>query len=75
MREFLKGFGAAKTSTYYVISPFIGIALSFVIFREILNMSFITALVIMISGTYFASTEVHNYDHKHTQDIHHSHSR
>lgn len=49
--------GAAKTSAYYAIAPFIGVALSFVIFRQIPTITFIIALLIMIIGAYFASTE------------------
>lgn len=49
--------GAAKTSTYYAIAPFIGVLLSFMILFEIPTLSFIIALFIMIIGTYFASTE------------------
>jgi drug/metabolite transporter (DMT)-like permease len=49
--------GAAKTSAYYAISPFIGAGLSFIIFFETPTMSFIFAMFIMIIGTYFASTE------------------
>lgn len=49
--------GAAKTSSYYAISPFIGTLLSMVLFFEIPKWSFISALVIMIIGTYFASTD------------------
>jgi drug/metabolite transporter (DMT)-like permease len=49
--------GAAKTSAYYAISPFIGAGLSFIIFLETPTISFIFALVIMVAGTYFASTE------------------
>lgn len=48
--------GAAKTSAYYGISPFIGVGLSFIIFFEIPTISFVIALLIMIVGTYFAST-------------------
>lgn len=48
--------GAAKTSTYYAISPFIGVGLSFILFFQIPTISFIIALLIMIVGTYFAST-------------------
>ena len=43
--------GAAKTSAYYAVAPFIGVALSLVIFSELPNASFITALLIMIAGT------------------------
>ncbi|HEX3077509.1 MAG TPA: DMT family transporter [Lachnospiraceae bacterium] len=49
--------GAAKTSTYYAIAPFIGSFLSLIIFSEVPQVSFIIGLVIMIIGTYFASTE------------------
>lgn len=49
--------GAAKTSTYYAVSPFIGAFLSLLIFKEIPSGTFIIALIIMILGTYFASTE------------------
>ncbi|MEH7114051.1 DMT family transporter [Neobacillus niacini] len=51
--------GAAKTSAYYAISPFIGVGLSFIMFLEIPTLSFIIALLIMIVGTYFASTDNH----------------
>ena len=44
--------GAAKTSAYYAIAPFIGVALSLIIFSEIPSSSFIIALFIMLAGTY-----------------------
>ncbi|MBE5770123.1 MAG: DMT family transporter [Clostridiales bacterium] len=44
--------GAAKTSAYYAIAPFIGAALSLVIFTEIPSLYFLIALVIMIAGTW-----------------------
>ncbi|MFA7672567.1 MAG: DMT family transporter [Clostridia bacterium] len=53
--------GAAKTSTYYAIAPFIGVAFSLVIFLEVPSLSFILALVIMIIGTYFAVTDVQSH--------------
>lgn len=49
--------GAAKTSAYYAVAPFIGVALSFVIFREMPTAIFLIALVIMIAGTWLASTD------------------
>ena len=49
--------GATKTSTYYAVAPFIGVALSLLLFWEIPTMSFIVALLIMIVGTYIASTD------------------
>jgi drug/metabolite transporter (DMT)-like permease len=49
--------GAAKTSAYYAISPFIGVVLSFIIFHEMPERSFFIALFVMIIGTYFASID------------------
>ncbi len=43
--------GAAKTSAYYAIAPFIGVLLSLVIFRELPHWSFFGALAIMIVAT------------------------
>lgn len=50
-----RDLGAAKTSTYYAISPFIGTGLSLIIFREQPSVIFILAFVIMAMGTYLAS--------------------
>lgn len=67
--------GAARTSAYYAVAPFIGVGLSLIIFREIPTLTFIIALVIMIIGAYLASTEEHNHIHSHTMVTHeHSHS-
>lgn len=44
--------GAAKTSAYYAVAPFIGVALSLAIFREIPSTGFIAALLVMIAGTW-----------------------
>lgn len=52
-----RDLGAAKTSTYYAISPFIGAVLSLMIFKELPSVLFLIALFIMALGTYFASTE------------------
>ena len=49
--------GAAKTSAYYAIAPFIGVAISLLIFKEVPTISFAIALIIMIAGAYFASTD------------------
>ncbi|WP_230398636.1 DMT family transporter [Novisyntrophococcus fermenticellae] len=49
--------GAARTSTFYALSPFIGVLLSLILFREVPSVSFVIALVIMIIGTYFAGSK------------------
>lgn len=49
--------GAAKTSAYYAVSPFVGAALSLAIFPQIPSFSFLAALFVMALGTYFVSTD------------------
>ena len=47
--------GAALTSAFYAVAPFIGVALSLLIFREFPGTRFFAALAIMAVGTYFAA--------------------
>lgn len=49
--------GAAKTSAYYAVSPFIGTILSLIVFREVPSVIFIIAFVVMIAGTVVVSKE------------------
>jgi drug/metabolite transporter (DMT)-like permease len=49
--------GAAKTSTFYAVAPFIGMLLSFIILREKLTWIFAVALAIMIAGAYLATVD------------------
>lgn len=51
-----RDLGAAKTSAFYAIAPFIGVGLSLIMFRELPTLSFVIALIIMVIGTYYAST-------------------
>lgn len=44
--------GAARTSSYYAFSPFIGVLISLVLFREIPGKIFWIALVLMACGVY-----------------------
>jgi len=52
-----RDLGAAKTSAYYAIAPFVGVLLSFVIFREIPGLIFFIALAIMMTGTWLVNQE------------------
>lgn len=47
--------GAARTSAYYAIAPFIGVLLSMLILGERPSSTFFVALAIMLIGTYLAS--------------------
>lgn len=48
-----KTLGAAKTSAYYAIAPFIGTFLSFVLLGERLTVNYLVALLFMVVGTIF----------------------
>lgn len=64
--------GAARTSAYYAVAPFIGVLLSIIIFGQQITLSFILALVIMAAGAYFAGMEQHKHAHIH-EEITHEH--
>lgn len=48
-----KDLGAAKTSAYYSIAPFLGVAFSMLLLGERPGIQFYIALIIMIISTYF----------------------
>ena len=49
--------GAARTSAYYAISPFIGAVLSLIIFREIPKSSYYIAIALMIVGAWLCASD------------------
>ncbi|MBQ4165946.1 MAG: DMT family transporter [Oscillospiraceae bacterium] len=49
--------GAAKTSAYYAVSPFIGAIISLILFGEIPSLAFAIAFVVMIVGAAVVSKE------------------
>lgn len=50
-----RDLGAARTSAFYAVNPFIGSALAFVLFRTPLAPSFIIALILMLLGTWLVA--------------------
>lgn len=52
-----KTLGAAKTSAYYAVAPFIGAFLSFMILHESLTIVYLIALAVMITGTAFVVSD------------------
>jgi drug/metabolite transporter (DMT)-like permease len=67
--------GAARTSAYYAMAPFIGVIISWIIFKEGITIQFLVALAIMLLGSYFAISEVHYHPHTHESVTHeHKHS-
>ena len=70
-----RDLGAAKTSAYYAVAPFIGTFLAFVINGEQLSDAYLVGLFFMIIGTLFVVTDtlVKNHSHLHTHLITHTH--
>ena len=49
--------GAARTSAYYAVSPFIGTLLSLIVFREIPHYTYYIALILMAIGAWLSSQD------------------
>jgi Permeases of the drug/metabolite transporter (DMT) superfamily len=62
--------GAARTSAFYAVSPFIGTGLSVVFLRETPTIFYLIALLIMAMGVYFTLNERHEHMHIHPVVIH-----
>lgn len=67
--------GAAKTSAYYAVAPFIGAFLSFLILHEALTGTYLLALAVMLAGTALVvvDTMAHNHAHVHQHTFAHTH--
>lgn len=67
--------GAAKTSAYYAVAPFIGAFLSFVFLKERPTGMYLAALAVMIAGTVLvvADTLVMQHSHLHRHTFTHTH--
>lgn len=63
--------GAAKTSAYYAIAPFVGAFLSFLILKEPFTSNYLLALVIMLTGSLIIvlDTLAVSHAHVHTHTI------
>ncbi len=67
--------GAAKTSAYYAVAPFVGAFLSFVFLREQLSWMYLVALIVMIAGSILvvADTLIRHHEHQHQHSFEHTH--
>lgn len=72
-----KNLGAAKTSAYYSIAPFLGVAFSMLLLKERPALQFYAALAIMIVSTVLMVKDTialqHTHVHEHTHTHEHSH--
>ena len=72
-----KDLGAAKTSAYYSIAPFLGVAFSMILLGERLKTQFYAALTIITISTYLMVKDTielqHTHEHEHTHTHEHRH--
>lgn len=72
-----KDLGAAKTSSYYSVAPFLGVAFSLVLLGERPGLQFYLALAVMaLSAVLMARDSVklqHSHEHQHTHTHPHCH--
>lgn len=72
-----KHLGAAKTSAYYSIAPFLGVAFSMLLLGERPELQFYVALVIMVLSTVIMTKDgielQHTHEHEHTHTHEHRH--
>lgn len=71
-----RDLGAAKTSAYYAVAPFVGSFLAFVINGEKLTGMYFMGLALMIVGTVFVvyDTMVKHHQHSHIHKVVHTHN-
>lgn len=60
-----KDLGAAKTSAFYSIAPFLGVAFSMLLLNERPGIQFYLALIIMVISTYFMVKDTIELQHTH----------
>ena len=67
--------GAAKTSAYYAVAPFVGALLSFLILRERLSWLYFAALLVMLGGAALVVVDTlkRNHAHLHVHTFTHTH--
>lgn len=72
-----KDLGAAKTSAFYSISPFLGVAFSMILVGERPSIQFYIALAVMIVSTVLMVLDTislqHDHEHQHTHMHEHRH--
>lgn len=71
----LRKIGSARSSTYFAIGPFVGVAASLILFREHPPLTFWFAAALMLLGVFSLYAETHKHLHVHDAIAHkHSHT-
>ncbi|MSP82645.1 MAG: DMT family transporter [Alphaproteobacteria bacterium] len=68
----LRHLGTARTGAYYAAAPFVGAALSIVVFGDSVGLGFGVAGALMALGVWLHVTEQHEHEHQH-EPLAHSH--
>ena len=72
-----KELGAAKTSAFYSVAPFLGVIFGLILLGEKPGMQFYAGLAIMVAATVLMVKDTislqHTHDHSHTHTHIHSH--
>lgn len=71
-----RDLGAAKTSAYYSVAPFVGSFLAFAVNGEKLGVKYFIGFALMLVGTVFViyDTMIKHHIHSHTHTIVHTHN-
>ena len=69
----LRYLGTARTGAYFSTAPFVGAAVSLVVFRERPTVAFLTAAGLMAFGVWLHLTERHEHEHRH-ESLEHDHA-
>ena len=71
----MRSLGASRTSAFFGTAPFVGVVISFLLFREIPNSLFLISLPFMVMGAILIMSEKHGHEHIHDPLEHeHRHS-
>jgi multidrug transporter EmrE-like cation transporter len=69
----LRNLGAARTSTFFGIAPFVGLILSIIVFKEMPQGLFYYSLPLMVIGAWLMLSEDHQHTHVH-EFLEHEHA-
>lgn len=71
----LRHLGTARTGAYFSTAPFVGAALSLILFSEPLSLQLVAAALLMAIGVWLHVSERHEHEHTHAELAHeHRHS-
>ena len=66
----LRHLGTARTGAYFSIAPFVGAAVSLLLFREPIAPALAVAGVLMVAGVWLHLSERHHHEHHHDRLAH-----